>query len=107
MLALRPIGAVAWQSPHQLTATKIRVPITQRCNNRLMHLTISDLRLYNTITQRFSKSLEGLSLKVARCARSLSAQALHGKRTMRAACPSYIGRPGKQPAGSKTSGIGP
>ena len=41
-----------------------------------------------------------LHRKRARCARSLSAQALHGKRTMRAACPSYIGRPGKQPAGS-------
>ena len=41
-----------------------------------------------------------LHRKRARCARSLSAQALHCKRTMRAACPSYIGRPGKQPAGS-------
>ena len=41
-----------------------------------------------------------LHRKRARCARSLSAQALHGKRTMRAACPIQIGRPGKQPAGS-------
>ena len=62
MLALRPIDAVAWESPHQLTTTKI----TQRCNNRLMRSTISDL--YNTITQRFSKSLEGFALKVVHAA---------------------------------------
>ena len=83
MLALRPIDAVTWESPRQLTTTKI----TQRCNNRdrLMNLTISDL--YNTITQRLSKSLEGFALKVARCARSLKPLALLGKRAMRAPCP--------------------
>ena len=74
VLALRPIDEVAWESPHQLTTTKI----TQRCNIRLMHLTISDL--YNTITQRFSKSLEGFCIEgCARCARSLKALALLGK----------------------------
>ena len=53
------------------------------------------------ITHRFGEiGRRFLHRKRARCARSLSAQALHGKRTMRAACPSYIGRPGKQPAGS-------
>ena len=53
------------------------------------------------------KSVEGFALKVARCARSLSALALLGKRTTRAACPISIGRPGKQPAGSSQAGSAP
>ena len=72
-----------------------------------MYSTISDLYDTIMITQRFSKSLEGFALKVARCARSLSALALLGKRTTRAACPISIGRPGKQPAGSSQAGSAP
>ena len=52
------------------------------------------------------KSVEGFALKVARCARSLSALALLGKRTTRAPCPLSIGTPGKQPPGSIASGPG-